>query len=132
MKHRATSKRGSGRREQEPTAVEKQRGVRSRFQSSYTATEAKNEFGRVLEQAMHGTTVVITKHNSPKVVLLSMDRFHALSAAPQLRLDALSEEFDALLARMQTVEARGGMEAAFSASPKELGKAAVAAARKRA
>ena len=46
-------------------------------------------------------------------------------------LETLSGEFDALLARMQTPRARAGMTAAFNASPAQLGKAAVAAARKR-
>ena len=110
----------------------KQPGARPGSQSSYTATEAKNEFGRVLEQAIGGTTVVITKHDSPKAVLISMDQFNALSQAPQLKLNVLSEQFDALLARMQTPEARAGMDAAFHASPEQLGKAALAAARKRA
>src|SRR6266496_4529982 len=98
--------------------------------ASYTATEAKNEFGRVLEQAIHGITVVITKHDSPRAVLISMDQFEALAQAPQLKLDTLSEHFDALLARMQGPAARRGMSAAFNASSKQLGKAAVAAARK--
>ena len=48
----------------------------------------------------------------------------------QSKLDVLSSEFDALLARMQTAKARKAMRAAFSASPEQLGKAAVAAARK--
>lgn len=81
---------------------------------------------------MQGATVVITKHDSPKAVLISMDRFNALTQAPQLKLNVLSEQFDALLARMQTAAARSGMEAAFHASPERLGKAALAAARKRA
>ena len=100
-------------------------------QASYTATEAKNEFGHVLEQAIHGTTVVITKHDSPRAVLISMDQFEALAEAPQSKLNTLSEQFDALLARMQTPSARRGMAAALNASTKQLGKAAVAAARKR-
>jgi prevent-host-death family protein len=98
---------------------------------SYTATEAKNEFGRLLDRAMQGSVVVITKHDAPKVVLISVEKFSALQRAPQLRLDALSAEFDDLLARMQTPAARGSMERAFNASPKQLGKAAVLAARKR-
>lgn len=100
-------------------------------QASYTATEAKHEFGRVLEQAIHGTTVVITKHDAPRAVLISMDQFKALQDAPQLKLNTLSEEFDALLDRMQTPASRRGMSAAFNASPKQLGKVAVASARKR-
>ena len=99
--------------------------------ASYTATEAKHEFGRVLEQAIHGATVVITKHDAPRAVLISMDQFKALQDAPQMKLDTLSEQFDALLDRMQTPQARRGMSVAFNASPKQLGKTAVVAARKR-
>ena len=98
---------------------------------SVTATDAKNEFGRVLEMVIQGGVVVITKHDAPKAVLLSMDKFNALALATGRRLDTLSGEFDALLARMQTPKARAGMKAAFDASPKQLGRAAVAAARKR-
>jgi len=96
-----------------------------------SATAAKNEFGRLLERVIQGGAVVITKHDAPKAVLLSIDAFDALSRAGQTRLDALSGEFDELLARMQTPAARGGMQAAFDASPKQLGKAAAAAARRR-
>lgn len=97
-----------------------------------SATEAKNQFGRILERVIQGAKVVITKHDSPKAVLISMDEFNALSDAHKAELETLSEEFNGLLARMQAPAARAGMNAAFHATPKELGKAAVAAARKRA
>ena len=99
--------------------------------SSVTATDAKKEFARMLEMVIQGGVVVITKHDAPKAVLLSVDEFNALARAPQQRLDALSGQFDALLAGMQTPKARAGMKAAFAASPKQLGRAAVAAARRR-
>ena len=99
--------------------------------SSITATDAKNEFGRILEKVIQGGIVVITKHDAPKAVLISVGQFNALSRADRVRLDTLSGEFDALLARMQRPAARAGMKAAFDASSKQLGKAAVAAARKR-
>lgn len=99
--------------------------------TSFTATEAKNEFGQVLEKAIQGGIVVITKHDTPKAVLISMDEFNTLSKAPESRIDTLSAEFDSMLARMQRPGARNAMDAAFRASPKELGRAAVAAARKR-
>src|SRR5918992_1178240 len=97
--------------------------------ATVTESEAKREFGRVLEMAIQGEPVVITKHDAPKAVLISVENFNALSGAAQTKLDTLSREFDALLARMQTAEARRGMKAAFAASGKRLGKAAVAAAR---
>jgi antitoxin Phd len=98
---------------------------------SYTATEAKNEFGRILEKAIQGVTVTITRHDSPKAVLMSMDQYHVLSNVAQNQLDSLSGEFDALLAQMQTPKSRRAMKSAFDASPEQLGRAAVAAARKR-
>jgi len=98
---------------------------------SVSATDAKNEFGRILEKVIQGGTVVITKHDVPKAVLISVDEFDAISGANRFKLETLSGEFDALLARMQTPAARAGMKAAFDASPKQLGQAAVAAARKR-
>ena len=99
--------------------------------ASVTATEAKKEFGRVLETVLQGGVVVITRHDTPKAVVMSVDQFNALSQAGETQLDTLSGEFDALLARMQTPKARAGMKAAFAASPKQLGKAAAAAARRR-
>lgn len=98
---------------------------------SLTATQAKNEFGRLLEKVIEGGLVVITKHDAPKAVLISIEEFNALSRAGELSLNTLSDEFDAVLARMQKPKARAGMKAAFEASPKQLGKAAIAVARKR-
>jgi prevent-host-death family protein len=99
---------------------------------SITATVAKNEFGRELEKVLHGGITVITKHDTPKAVLMSFEDFRQLSNAGRNKLDALTGEFDALLGRMQIPEARSRMRDAFGASPRQLGQAAVAAARKRA
>ena len=85
----------------------------------------------MLEIVLRGGRVVITKHDAPKAVVLSMDEFHALTQATERTLATLSGEFDALLAGMQTPSARAGMKAAFDASPRAVGRAAVAAARRR-
>ncbi len=94
---------------------------------SVSATEAKNEFGRILEQVIRGGRVVITRHAAPKAVLLSVEEYAALSAAPGANLDTLTKEFDAMLVRMQTPEARRKMQATFDASPEELARAGMAA-----
>jgi antitoxin Phd len=117
--------------DEEPSALNSYRGDRLGAASSVTATNAKNEFGRVLEKVIQGGIVVITKHDEPKAVLISVREFNALTNANRMKLDTLSGEFDALLARMQTQAARAGMKAAFDASPKQLGEAAVAVARRR-
>jgi len=98
---------------------------------SVAATKAKNEFGAILEKATHGGAVAITRHDTPKAVLVSYAEFESLVRARSRTLDDLGSEFDALLARMQTPKARKGMKAAFNALPAELGRAAVKATRKR-
>jgi antitoxin Phd len=67
------------------------------------ATQVKNEFGAILDKAIRGGAVAI---------------------------DNLGVEFDELLDRMQSSNARKAMDAAFNASPAKLGRAAVKAARK--
>jgi len=99
--------------------------------SSVTASEAKAGFARVLEIAAEGGAVVVTKHDAPKAVVISVETFNALAAAAETNLDTLDREFDALLARMQTPKARRGMKTAFDASGQQLGQAAVAATRRR-
>lgn len=99
--------------------------------SCVTATQAKNEFGSILERVIRGDKIFITKHDNLKAVLMSMDEFEALSQGATIRLNTLSDEFDELLARMQSPGARSKMQTAFEASPKQLGKAALKAAQKR-
>ncbi len=96
-----------------------------------TATEAKNRFGQVFDAALQGTVVVITKHATPKAVILSYDAYQALTRPSSEKLNQLGASFDAMLARMQTPRIRAGTRAGFSATPKQLGKAAVAAAKRR-
>ena len=121
-----------------PTSAAQQRQPSAAFRnrrgepaSSVTASDAKKQFGRLLETVLRGGTVVITKHETPKAILLSVDEFNALTKATESALGSLTADFDAMLARMQAPKARAGMKAAFEASPKQLGRAAVAAARKR-
>lgn len=93
------------------------------------ATRFKNEFGAVFEQATSTGAVAITKHNTPRAVLLSYAEFEALTKAGAPALDELTEQFDDLLERMQSPKAKEGMAAAFDANPDQLGRAAVKAAR---
>jgi len=93
------------------------------------ASRLKNEFGAVFEEAATSGAVVITKHDTPRAVLLSYAEFEALTAATTPVLDDLTERFDDLLAGMQTPRAKAGVAAAFDATPEELGAAAVKAAR---
>ena len=97
---------------------------------SVPATRLKNEFGTIFEQAVRGGAVAITKHDTARAILISLEEFEALAGERQRSLDALNGQFEGLLARMQTPKAKKGIAAAFNASPKALGRAAVKAARK--
>jgi prevent-host-death family protein len=96
--------------------------------SSVTASDAKNGFAGVMEIVARGRPVVITRHDAPKAVMISVETYNALAAAAENRLDTLDREFDALLTRMQTPKARRGMKAAYGASGRRLGQAAAAPA----
>ena len=97
---------------------------------SVPATRFKNEFGTILEQALRNGAVAITKHDTARAVLISVEEFEALVSERSRSLDALSGQFDGLLARMQRPAAKKGIAAGFNASPKALGRAAVKAARR--
>lgn len=98
--------------------------------AEFSATEAKNSFGRVLDTAFSQGMVAITKRDRPTAVVLSIDAYQALLDAQKQPLDSLSHEFDALLERMQAPGVRAALTDAFDASPQELGQAAVSQARR--
>ncbi len=95
--------------------------------TEFSATEAKNSFGKVLDTAISQGMAAITKRDRPTAVVLSLDAYQALLDAQSHPLDSLSQEFDALLQRMQTPTSRNAMMDAFGASPEVLGLAAVQA-----
>jgi antitoxin Phd len=97
--------------------------------TTVSASEAKNQFGQMLDSAIRDGAVVITKHDAPKAILLSIEEYEMLKQTR--RLDSLSAEFDATYARMQQPGMAGKMAAAFNSSPRELGATAVKAARKK-
>ena len=96
---------------------------------SVTASDAKKDFGKILEEAIKGGVITITKHDSPKAVLISLEQFEAMSPSAETRINTLRSEFDAMFDRMQRPGAREAMQRAFDASPKELGRAAREGAR---
>jgi antitoxin Phd len=98
---------------------------------SVAATDAKNEFGAILDTAVQDGAVVITKRDTPRAVLVSVDRVGALLAKLEPDLQALTHEFDELVARMQTPKARAAARGLFSADASRLGAAAVAGVKKR-
>lgn len=92
------------------------------------ATQAKNQFGQMLEQVQRVGAVAIMRsgNRKPKAVLLSYEEFLSLVKSRAEPLHQLTAEFDSLLARMQTPAARAGMQKAFAATPAQMGAAAAA------
>lgn len=98
-----------------------------RFAGSVSATEAKNNFGAVLDRVLSEGRVVITKHDEVRAVILSATAYEALIGAREDTLASLGQEFDSLVAHMQTPNARAAGRALFDATPKELARAALKA-----
>lgn len=94
-----------------------------------SSTEAQNGFGHLLETVARDQTVFITRRNKAQAVVMSVERYRELTQANEPDLNDLSTKFDALLERMQTPQVRAGLREAFRATPDELAKAAMAAAR---
>ena len=91
----------------------------------FSASDAKNGFGRILDQVVKEGGVAITKRNEPFAVVISIETYQRLASAEARTLDTLSEEFDALLGNMQVPGAAAAMQKAFDMTPEELGRAAV-------
>jgi len=95
-----------------------------------SATEVKNSFGTVLERAARTGGVAILRHKRPAAVLLSVEEYERLLAGQEDPLKPLRQEFDALVARMQTSRAKAAGRALFDASPVALGRRSAAKRRK--
>ncbi|HYW02902.1 MAG TPA: type II toxin-antitoxin system Phd/YefM family antitoxin [Gammaproteobacteria bacterium] len=92
-----------------------------------TATDFKKHFGRTLDEVLRGRAVRITRHGRmrDRLVLLREEDLARLRASVTSPLEDLRGQFDALLARMQTAEAREAAASVGSAGTGELGEAAV-------
>lgn len=98
--------------------------------ATVTATELKNTTADVLERLRSLGSVAITRHDKPRAVLLSMEQYAQLKGGGGSDwLGELQEEYRGVLEAMQKPEQKAAAERAFTATPEELGKAAVAAAR---
>jgi antitoxin Phd len=104
--------------------------ARVRELPSVTATELKNSTADVFDQVAARRAVAITRHDKPRAVLLSVEAYEALTGQEPEYLQGLMEKYRGMLDRMQGPEQRAAAERAFSATPAELGAAAVAAARR--
>ena len=93
-----------------------------------TASDLKHHIGEVIHQAMKGP-LAITRHNRTELVLLSADKFMELQRSHKGSLDAMTAEFDTMVAQMNTPAAKRGVKKLFQTTPRELGNSAVLAAK---
>ena len=99
----------------------------TRDMSSFSATNLAAGMQKVTSAVMSQGAVVITRHDQPAMVLMSVERYLKLEQAAQPNLDALTRRFDDMFARMQGDAAAQAMADAFAMAPGELGEAAVRA-----
>lgn len=92
-----------------------------------SATNLVSGMQKVTGTVMAHGAVVVTRHDEPTMVLMSVDRYLQLEQAAEPNLDALTRQFDEMFARMQDADAAQNMAEAFAMSPEQLGKAAVRA-----
>ncbi|MCA1778019.1 MAG: type II toxin-antitoxin system Phd/YefM family antitoxin [Xanthomonadaceae bacterium] len=92
-----------------------------------SATEFKKRFGKTLEDVAHGQPVRIIRHGrrGDRLVLLREDELAALRARVSSPLEALRDQFEDMLARMQTPKARKAAASIGTVKPATLGKAAL-------
>lgn len=97
--------------------------------AAVTITEFKEGAREVVGRVAQHGPVAILRHKTADAVLISVSDYLEFMKLKRERLDFLTRRYDALVARMQTPEAVAGVDALFSATPEELGRAAVAAAK---
>lgn len=101
----------------------------TRSMPSVSATHLVAGMQKVTSTVMAQGAVVITRHDEPAMVLMSVDRYLKLEQAAEPNLDALTRQFDDMFAAMQGDRAAAAMADAFAMTPQQLGRAAVRAAR---
>lgn len=96
---------------------------------SVSATQLVGAIQKVTATVASEGAMVVTRHDEPTMVLVSVERYLQMASASQPDLGALTRQFDELVASMQGREAAAAMAAAFAMTPEQLGAAAVRATR---
>lgn len=93
------------------------------------ATRLVEGMQKVTSTVMAHGAVLVTRHDQPSMVLMSVDRYVQLRQAAEPDLDELTRKFEEMFVRMQEPEAAQRMTEAFGMSPTQLGEAAIRAAK---
>lgn len=96
--------------------------------ATVSSTKAKTSFRELIQKARRGP-VFVTVHKKREAVVMSVDEYEQLLANQRDPLADMARHFDTLVAKMQTSAHAAAVDALFNATPAELGKAAVQAAK---
>lgn len=96
-----------------------------------TATELKNATADILDRVTTQGAMVLTRHNKPRAVLLPIEQYEQLLGGEDDWLADLKVECQDMLKCMQDPKQKAAALKAFNATPEELGRAAVAGARRK-
>jgi antitoxin Phd len=97
---------------------------------SLTITEFKKRAREVIDGIVGHKAVAILRHKTPDAVLISASDYVEFMKLRRERLNFLTERYDEMVSRMQAPQAAAGVDALFNATPEELGRAAIAAAKR--
>ena len=96
-----------------------------------TATQLKTSTSDVFDLLAKDQAVVIHRHEKPRAVLVSVERYESLVGKESDLLADLMDEYKSMLVDMQSPEQKAAAIRAFNATPEELGEAAVRGAQRR-
>ena len=97
-----------------------------------SATALKNTTADVLDRVNREGALAITRHDKPQAILLSYEEYLAHTGqGDDSWLGELREECQTMLEEMQSPEQKAAAEKLFSATPEELGAAAVRGAQRK-
>jgi prevent-host-death family protein len=95
---------------------------------AFDASTVKNKFRDVTKQAAKGA-IAISRYSRPELVMMTAEEYVRLEKLRRAPLDTLTGQFAELVAKMQTAKSKKAVQRFFEASPSDLGKAAVKAAK---
>jgi PHD/YefM family antitoxin component YafN of YafNO toxin-antitoxin module len=98
--------------------------------TSVTITDFKERAREVVSFVAERGPVAILRHKTVDAVLISASAFVEYAKLKRERLDFLTRRYDELVSSMQTPQAAAGVDALFNATPDDLGRAALAAAKR--
>jgi prevent-host-death family protein len=90
------------------------------------ASDVKSQWRTIVQEANELGEVIVTNHNRPEVVVVSVEHYAHLKAQALANdpLTRLRNEFDAELAILRTADAGSRLREIFASSPEDVANAA--------